>query len=248
VEESCGLSWFVSALPAEKPGAASVRRIRHGGGTNGQISSFSVFLDHGLVLAILTNSVGGSELATAVEKWLMHHDECGLGLRAAPTAAEVNHAAVAAAAMGDIELSDYVGYYYNDESLACYRVTAPPESAGEGSDEHDKEASTAGGALKLSIHAQPWAHVAGWYDDDGEDEATTPEAEGDAAEQVVQMLGRDRAEKGISFVRSSGAGEGAGEVAFLRVGSRVLRRQLLPLVGSAKEMPRRPTRRRFARL
>ena len=57
-----GLGWFLTSIGGH-------RNLHHGGGTNGQLSSFAVFPDDGLVVAVLTNDQDeGGKLTETVER------------------------------------------------------------------------------------------------------------------------------------------------------------------------------------
>jgi len=64
--ERMGLAWFIQDI-------GGVRIVRHGGGTNGQISEFMFAPARGFALTILTNANSGGELNEEVTKWALRH-------------------------------------------------------------------------------------------------------------------------------------------------------------------------------
>ncbi len=65
-DERMGLAWFIHD-------SGGVRTIRHGGGTNGQISAFMFAPARDFALTILTNATSGGELTEDVTKWALEH-------------------------------------------------------------------------------------------------------------------------------------------------------------------------------
>ena len=63
-EEHMALSWFVNDK-------AETRQINHGGGTNGQISLFTLIPEHNLVLVTLTNAANGGALNQEIVRWVL---------------------------------------------------------------------------------------------------------------------------------------------------------------------------------
>jgi CubicO group peptidase (beta-lactamase class C family) len=91
--ESWGLSWSVVD---EIEGA---RQVRHGGGTNGQVSSLILFPQYDLALAVLTNADHGGQVTEAVRRWVL---KAYLDLEASePQARQAP----------EEELAEYVGSY-----------------------------------------------------------------------------------------------------------------------------------------
>ena len=64
--ERMGLAWFIQDIDG-------VRIVRHGGGTNGQISAFMFAPARDFALTILTNANSGGELTEDVTKWALEH-------------------------------------------------------------------------------------------------------------------------------------------------------------------------------
>jgi CubicO group peptidase (beta-lactamase class C family) len=65
-DERMGLAWFIRD-------SGGVRTVRHGGATNGQISTFMFAPARGFALTILTNANRGGELTEEVAKWALEH-------------------------------------------------------------------------------------------------------------------------------------------------------------------------------
>ncbi|CAA9579031.1 MAG: Beta-lactamase class C-like and penicillin binding proteins (PBPs) superfamily [uncultured Thermomicrobiales bacterium] len=61
-----GLAWFIQEI-------GGVKTVRHGGGTNGQISEFMFAPERGFALTILTNADEGGQLNTIAVKWALQH-------------------------------------------------------------------------------------------------------------------------------------------------------------------------------
>ncbi len=96
--EWMGLAWFVRSVPAGD--GQSVRVVRHGGGTKGQVSTFQFAPERRFAIVILTNSERGDELTVQAVDWALEHY---LGAR------EVEPVALAASAE---ELAPYAGRYH----------------------------------------------------------------------------------------------------------------------------------------
>jgi CubicO group peptidase (beta-lactamase class C family) len=137
-EERCGLSWFVT--PAD-PARGVGRRLRHGGGTNGQISGFSIFPDNGLVVVTLTNSDDGGVITEAVEQFVLEKLRGGQPADppARPVLAEFEPGCAPA---------DYAGRYYNNESLTEFEVQPTANNT------------------KLRVVTRPHTPISGWGDED----------------------------------------------------------------------------------
>ncbi len=61
-----GVTWMVKTLDG-------VKTVRHGGGTNGQLSAFIMAPERDFALTILTNADRGGELHTGVVRWALRH-------------------------------------------------------------------------------------------------------------------------------------------------------------------------------
>lgn len=69
--EWMGLAWFIRAVP--RSDGESVRVIRHGGGTKGQISTIQFAPARRFAVVILTNSERGDELTAHAVRWALEH-------------------------------------------------------------------------------------------------------------------------------------------------------------------------------
>lgn len=64
--EAMGVTWMLRTVGGE-------RIVRHGGGTNGQLSAFLMVPDRGFAITILTNADKGGELHDEGVKWALRH-------------------------------------------------------------------------------------------------------------------------------------------------------------------------------
>lgn len=77
-DEWVGLTWFIREVDG-------LHTVRHGGGTNGQISSFVMVPEHRFALAVLTN-LTGMHATGEITNWILEHE---LGIKqAVPEAIE----------------------------------------------------------------------------------------------------------------------------------------------------------------
>ena len=65
-KQQIGLSWFVSNIDG-------VRQLSHGGGTMGQISLLSLYPEHKVAVAVLTNADEGGAITDGVRRWVLKH-------------------------------------------------------------------------------------------------------------------------------------------------------------------------------
>ena len=175
----------------------------------------SVDSDDGVVATVLTNDAGGEAVCGSLEKHVL---ERVLGVAIAP---EAPLSAPERAAQG-IQLSDYVGSYYNAASLSTMHVRV----AGSGDDER----------LLLKCAGGPgetWMAAREKKDSDGCDGDVASESGasrgvdgGDDCDEwdEIPILAKDVLAGELSFLRS-----GAGDVEWLRCGTVLRRHPLAPL-------------------
>jgi CubicO group peptidase (beta-lactamase class C family) len=72
--EAVGIAWLLQDI-------GGVRLVRHGGGTNGQLSVFAMVPERAFAIAILTNSDTGSQLNAELQRWAL---EAYLGVTPGP--------------------------------------------------------------------------------------------------------------------------------------------------------------------
>ena len=129
--DAVGISWMIRD-------AGGVRLVSHGGGTNGQISAFSIVPERGFAVAVLTNSSKGQELQQELVRWALerflgvseaepeplHLDEAALREFCGAYRSDTSVVEVSA---GDARLLVSLGY--TEEGLQQYRTVSdePPE-------------------------------------------------------------------------------------------------------------------------
>jgi CubicO group peptidase (beta-lactamase class C family) len=69
--EWVGLSWYLRSAPYGD--GESVRMVRHGGGTKGQLSTLQFAPDRHFAVVILSNSARGDEMETHAVRWALEH-------------------------------------------------------------------------------------------------------------------------------------------------------------------------------
>ncbi len=100
--DAVGISWLLSSI-------GRTRVVAHGGGTNGQISTFEMIPGHDFALVILTNAGAGGLLNQRIARWV-HEEFLGLS---EPEAETVE--------LSEDELDEYVGTY--DSEMMATDVT-----------------------------------------------------------------------------------------------------------------------------